>query len=156
MKFFDDDGNEKTRKQKVFAYSTPLGLYRAGCDYCAASNGIGLQSPAAEGALMGLLNVIRACYDPDMGSILYDDVQGPTCRPVAFIHDEILCEIRNDTLMTERAEAIEKIMVDAMRIITPDVTARTEVALMERWDKAAESERDLTGHRTSWKPPETP
>lgn len=156
VKFFDDDGNEKTRKQKVFAYSTPLGLYRAGCDYCAASNGIGLQSPAAEGALMGLLNVSRACYDPDMGSILYDDVQGPTCRPVAFIHDEILCEIRNDTLMTERAEAIEKIMVDAMRIITPDVAARTEVALMERWDKAAESERDLTGQLKIWKPQETP
>jgi len=152
VKFIDEQGDEKVRKTLVYAYSTPLGLYRAGCDYCAAANGMGLQSPAAEGALMGVLNIVRACYDSSMESILYDDALGPVCRPVAFIHDEILCELREDAEMDTYAQEISRIMVESMRVITPDVEPRVEMALMRRWDKAAESVYDADNRLTIWSP----
>ncbi len=154
VKWRNEDGEEKTRQQSVYAYSTPYGLYRAGCDYCAAANGMGLQSPSADGALTGLLNVVRACYDPAMQSILYDDGDGPACRPVAFIHDELICELREDEIMHERAEAVSEIMVAAMKQVTPDVVARVENALMRRWNKAAESVFDDEGTLQVWTPEE--
>lgn len=154
VKYRDENGEEKVREQTVYAYSTPYGLYRAGCDYCAAANGLGLQSPAADGALTGLLNVVRACYDPAMGSILYDDALGPVCRPILFIHDELICELREDDQMTERADAVAKIMVAAMKQVTPDVEARVKTALMRRWNKAAESVKDTDGKLILWTPKE--
>jgi hypothetical protein len=150
--YYDEDGEEKTRKQQVYAYSTPLGMYRAGTDYCGASNGFGLQSPSAEGALMAVLNAARACYDPDMGSILYDDAEGPVCRPILFVHDEIICELREDDQMHERATALANIMIESMRVITPDVEPRVDMTLMRRWDKAAESVFDENGRLTIWSP----
>jgi hypothetical protein len=153
MKYVDEDGEEKTRKVQVYAYNTPLGLYRAGCDYCAAANGMGLQSPSAEGALMAVLNVGRACYDSSMGSILYDDALGPVCRPIAFIHDEILSELRDDAGKHDYAQEVSRIMIESMRVITPDVEPRVEMAFMRRWDKAAEPVFDSDNRLTVWETP---
>lgn len=152
VKFIDEEGEEKTKEVTVYAYETPMGLYRAGCDYCAAANGAGLQAFAAEGALTAVFNGTRACYDPAMESILLDDAEGPVCRPICFIHDEILGELREDDLMHDRIEEMSRIMIESMRTVTPDVTPRVEPALMRRWDKRAEPVYDADGRLTIWTP----
>lgn len=135
-----------------FAYQTPFGLYRSGAVYCAAANGIGLQSPSAEGATLGLFNIVRGCYDPSLRSILADDNLGPTTRVSAFIHDENLGEVRDDELAHDRVTEIAALMEDSMRIITPDVTPRAKPCLMRRWDKDAEPVFDSRGRLVPWEP----
>lgn len=152
FKYVDDDGEEKTKDATVYAYETPYGMYRAGTDFCAAANGIGLQSPSAEGAVTAVVNAVRACYDPSLGSLLYDDALGYTCRVVAFIHDELLCEVRLDEHLHERVEALREIMVESMRIVTPDVAVRVEAKAMLRWDKKAEAMLDENGRLAVWEP----
>lgn len=146
----EKSGEKKTIERDVYAYSTPMGLYRAACDYCAAANGLGLQSPSAEGALTAVFNVVRACYDPSMGSILLDDEKGVRLRPICFIHDELVSEIRIDNRMQDWIDESERIMLESMSAITPDVTPKVESALMCRWDKRAEPRVDEEGRLTVW------
>lgn len=148
--FEDEDG--KTVKRDVFAYSTPFGMYRAGCDFCAAANGAALQSPAGEAAKLAVFNVNRACLDPSLGSILLPDDKGITLAPIAFVHDEIVGEVREDDLMSDRVMEAANIMVLAMREVTPDVKPKAEPALMRRWNKAAETVYDDNGKVVVWEP----
>lgn len=143
-------GEKKTIEKDVYAYSTPMGLYRAACDYCAAANGLGLQSPSAEGALTAVFNVVRACYDVSLGSILLDDERGVRLRPICFIHDELVYEIRIDDQMQDWIDESERIMLESMSTITPDVTPKVESALMRRWDKRAEPCFNEEGRLTVW------
>lgn len=130
-----DPFNTDKHGKPLYAYSTPMGMYRAGCTYCAVANGAALQSPSAEGALIGLFNIVRACYDPAMGSPLYG-----VFRPIMFIHDEIVGELPDDVpeVTNELVNEIKRLMVESMRIVTPDVEPRAEAVLMRRWDKFAE------------------
>lgn len=146
-----DDEKQKWISEQAYRYVTPFGMLRSGAAYCPVSNGKGLQSPSAEGAMTGLFNVTRACYDKRMGSILYDTVEGPAVRTFGFIHDELLGEVRNDRYLTRRMHAIDDIMVRSMRIVTPDVEARASVAVMDRWDKEATSQLDENGNYTIWR-----
>ena len=120
-----------------YAYLTPLGLYRANASYCAAANGAGLQAPSAEGALLAVCSVVEATF-ADVGSVLYDDEQGPRHRSILFIHDELIGEARIDCAH-EVSHEVARIMVDSMREITPDVTPKAQPVLMTRWDKQAEA-----------------
>lgn len=146
----DDDGNESL--QKLYKYTTPFGMLRSGATYCAAANGFGLQSPSAEGALLALFSSVRACYDPAMGSILYSDDLGITTRITMFIHDELCGEVRDDDRAADRVSEIGKLMVEAMKTVTPDVKPRVEMALMRRWDKKAKPVFDSKGKLTVWEP----
>lgn len=147
-----DPATGETSKMTLYRYTSPMGMYRAGCAYCAAANGLGLQTPSSEGAKLGHLNVTRACYDPSLGSILGDDDRGPTTRPLAFIHDEILGEVRADELAHDRVLEVGNIMVRAMRTITPNVTPRFGAALMRRWNKDAEAVYDSNNRLVVWEP----
>lgn len=139
----DADGRD------LYCYQSPMGMYRAGTSYCACANGIGLQTPSAEGALMAMFNVTRASYDSTSNSPLYGN-----CWPIGFIHDEIIGEIPEDRHMHQRAMEISSIMVDALRVICPDVKVKAEPALMRRWDKRAEPVFDKTGNLIVWTPEE--
>lgn len=141
-----ETGDRDTR----YAYESPLGMYRAGATYCAAANGYGLQTATAEGAKSAVFELARACYDETEHSVLFG------CRPVAFIHDEIIVEIPETDAQTvhDQAQAISDIMVASMSRILPDVTIRAEPALMRRWDKRAEAAFDEDGRLTVWTPPE--
>jgi hypothetical protein len=137
----------KKRLHQYFCYDTPLGMHRARCDYCACANGAGLQSPSAEGALSALYEVQKACWlaeGPD------DMMFG--CYPVNFIHDEILWECPEDKFVNDRVAYVDKIMVDEMEKVTPDVIARTESAAMRRWYKEAEATFDDNGNLIPWEP----
>lgn len=148
----DEHGNQRSSKQ--YAYTSPLGMLRAGCDFCAAANGAALQTPSSEGSKIAVYNTVRSCYDSTRKSILYPDAQGVTCRPVVFVHDELLTELRYDDQTHERAMAVSQIMVNALKVITPDVKVKAEPALMWRWDKRAESVYDEAGRLIPWTPKE--
>ena len=121
---------------ELYAYSSPFGLYRAGAKYCAACNGVGLQSFAADGALLGMYRVVRATFDPTTKSVLYgSDDFGPVARVVNFIHDENLVEIADDDLIHERAAEVGNIVTTAMMCVTPDVVSKYEAVVMRRWEK---------------------
>lgn len=129
-----------------FCYSTPMQMFRAGATYCAAANGWGLQSPSAEGAFGAVWESTQAMYDWTQESILFG------CRPLAFIHDEILMELPDDGLAHERAFELAEIMKKSMQRVLPDVTITAEPALMRRWYKEAEPSYDESGRLIPWEP----
>ncbi len=124
-----DDG------RPLYSYLTPLGMYRAGAKYCAAANGIAMQSPAAEGALMGTVSVVQETYST--GGTLGPDDLGERHIPLMFVHDELIGMARID-VAHEVAHEVARLMIASMRIITPDVTPRAVPVLMRRWNKSAE------------------
>ncbi len=115
-----------------FCYFTPLGAYRSCCSFTEAANGYGLQSRAGEGAKLSVFDVTRACWDEAVGSVLLG------CRPLAFIHDELIVAVPNDSLLHERAWEISRLMCEAMKIVCPDVLVKAEPAVMVAWEKGAE------------------
>jgi hypothetical protein len=120
-------------------------MHRAKCTYTAAANGCALQSPAAEGALGGVIEIMKECTIGELAGYVF---------PSLFIHDEVLFEIVNDSLLTSRVEKIQRIMERNMEKITPNVKSRTEPALMRRWDKRASECRDDKGNLIPWEEPE--
>ena len=130
----------------LYCYDTPMGLHRAGASYCAAANGLGLQSPTAEGATLAVWDVVRAAYDPTEKS----DLKG--CYPLAFIHDELLVEIPDDGYASKRANEVARRMVASFSLLTPDVTIRATPVLMRRWHKEAKQVFDAQGNLIVWKP----
>jgi hypothetical protein len=116
-------------------------MHRAGATFCATANGMGLQTPAAEGATLGVCRVSRRCYTP--GDRFYGKV-----FPIAFVHDEIIgeVEIGAEDLLYD----VANIMVESMREVTPNVRVSAEPVLMERWDKAAEPVFDEEGKLIVW------
>jgi DNA polymerase-1 len=74
------------------------------------------------------------------------------CRPVLFLHDEIVSEIplaRLDEAGTHKA----RVMVETMRRYIPDVRVSAEPAAMFRWYKDAETVR-VDGRLVPWEPRE--
>jgi hypothetical protein len=139
----DDEG----KPIQLYAYETPLGALRRGCTFTSVANGLGLQSPGAEGAKAAVFLINRECRDKTRNSILFG------CRPILFVHDEIICEIPDDNLMHERAARIAALMVEAMGLVCPDVPIKAEPVLMRSWNKDAEPRFDAQGRLTIWTPP---
>lgn len=129
---------------RVYRYETPLGMLRPNADYCSAANGLGLQSPSAEGAKLGVINVVRAQLDPTVGSILYGH-----SRNICFVHDENIGEVREDEMMHERAQEVGRLMVEGMKVVCPDINIKAEPVLMRRWDKDAKPVY-VDGQLTVW------
>lgn len=147
----DEDGNLVT--DTWYAYDTPRGMHRAKCSFCECANGMGLQSFSAEGALEALNRVTEAMWlagtDKDLsrGNDPFD-----RCYLIGFIHDEILWESPDDEFITERAKEVERIMVEAMQELTPDVKAGASSVAMRRWYKEAEGKYDENGKMIIWEP----
>jgi hypothetical protein len=137
----------RKRLHQYYTYTTPLGMKRARCDYCACANGAGLQSPSAEGALSALYEVTKRCY---LATETEDIMYG--CWPFNFVHDEILWVCPEDKFVNDRVSCVDKIMVDEMEIVTPDVIARTGSAAQRRWYKEAETVYDDDGMLIPWEP----
>lgn len=138
------------RDPEKFAYVSPLGMYRAGCTYCSATNGAALQTPSAEGAKFAHFNVVRAMFDESLQHPLLG------CRPMDFVHDEILSLMPYDEWLTERALSVSKIMVESLSLVMPDLAPaiKAEPAAMFRWDKRAEPVWDENRRLQVWTPKE--
>lgn len=140
-------GYTKNKKPiQGYCYPSPTGEHIAGCLYTEVCNGFALQTPAAVGAKLATIKVVRACRDHTQNSILLGSM------PLLFIHDELLIEFPADDLMHERAMEIRRLMEVAMKTVVPDVPIKAAPALMDRWNKDAEPEFDDVGRLVIWRP----
>jgi hypothetical protein len=131
---------------QLYCYETPLGAMRRGCTFTSVANGLGLQSPGAEGAKAATFLINRECRDVTRGSVLYGS------RPILFVHDEIITEIPEDGLMHEKAMRKGDLMVQAMALVCPDVPIKAEPLLMRAWSKDAQPKFDAQKRLTIWTP----
>lgn len=129
----DEDGKAMT----LYRYRSPLGMVRARATYCAAANGLGLQTPEAEGMKLACFALQRACWDPTLGSPLYGRV-----FPIVMIHDEIVGEVLwepgTEVATGALLDEVGRIMTTEMRTITPNVRVKTSGCAMKRWYKEPE------------------
>lgn len=132
---------------------------RGGCDYNSGNN-TRFQGLAADAAKEAMWRLAILCYVPktDAVELLASvpwvasplDERTPTredfgrwsdslygCRPVLFIHDEIVVEGPGDAAHLW-APAQAEVMAAAAQIYTPDVPQIAEEAIMPRWYKGAE------------------
>lgn len=116
---------------------------RGGCGYCDGANSF-FQGLAADGAKLALWRCAMEQYY-DTTSPLYGCIGG------VFIHDEIILEAP-----IERAAAAAKrlgeVMVESMRVFTPDVMVKAEPLLMNRLYKNAEPVYNTAGELIPWEP----
>lgn len=117
-------GRERTTMVQMYSER-----FRGGCNFTEACNTM-FQGLAADGAKEALRLLARACY-VDANSPLFG------ARPVAFIHDEILFELPEETAVPAAHEAA-RLMVQGMKKFVPDFHIGAEPALMLRWYKDAE------------------
>lgn len=118
------------------------GRVRANINYTTWANN-GFQSLAADAAKAGLLPLAKECYSVPT-SPLYGS------RPILFIHDECLFELREDRAH-EAAFRARDIMVDHFNKYTPDVPVTAEPTLMRFWSKRAETVY-VDGKLVPWMP----
>lgn len=134
-----DYENKEADGSFKYCYETPgFRRFRGGATYCATANGASMQSLSADGAKRAVAWLQRACCGGVEEGNPYRILD--KCLFLNFVHDEVLIAIPYDALITERALAIEKIMVGAMQVHMPDVRITAEPALMTRWTKKAEPE----------------
>lgn len=142
QRYFRDIGNRCSAGP--FLYTQPVsGRLRGGVGFCDGCNS-GFQGLTADGAKQALHEVVRECY-LDSGTSLH------TCRPVAFIHDEIILEAP-EGLAAAAAERLAEVMVEQMRKFLPDIPVKADAHLMRRWYKSAEPVRNAAGVLIPWEP----
>lgn len=105
------------------------GRVRGGVMFCDAANTY-FSGLASEGAKMALC---RAAFEEYVvrSSPLYG------CRTILFAHDELVVEMDADRAH-EAAQRLSEIMVESMKVYTPDVAIEAPPALMPRWFKGAD------------------
>jgi DNA polymerase-1 len=115
---------------------------RGSCTFTQSANSP-FQGMSADGALHALFLVARACY-----STSPDPLRG--CRPVLFIHDEIILECPVDRVHAAGHRLCE-LMVAGMRPFVPDIPITAAPVAMDRWSKDAEMVLDSSGKLAVWK-----
>ena len=95
---------------------TRSGRLRANTSFCAEKN-TPFQGMAADGAKLALWNLTKAGF-----------------KVVGFVHDEIICEVPENEVEFKQKQ-MEKIMVDSMQNIVPDVKIKVESTVSKRYCK---------------------
>ena len=117
---------------------TLTGRMRSDVSYTESHNTL-FQGLAADGAKIALWLLLRASY-----------------RVVNCLHDEFLIEVPAGSDLLRHAQAIEALMLEAMKSVAPDVDAAVEFAAMSCWNKQAQAVYDEKGTRLLlWRPPVT-
>lgn len=130
---------------EAYTYTTPFGMVRSNCSYTAAANGMGLQSPAAEGAYVAYYSVVQAMLNPEANDGLLFG-----CRPVDFLHDEGLFLIPDDTHAHDRTKRVQQLFEFGMSSVLQGVPIKTEAVLMRRWLKQAKPTFNERGMLIPW------
>lgn len=130
------------------------GMLRGDVMYTAVCNGF-FQHLAAMGAKQATYEVQKACFTKKE-SPLYGS------RGIAFIHDEIGLEVRDDGRLHEVALEVQRIMNTVMAKWIPDIPIESEATAMRRWLKGAEpvmqngvlvpGKPEIQGDKTIWVP----
>jgi DNA polymerase I-like protein with 3'-5' exonuclease and polymerase domains len=105
---------------KVNAVRLSTGLVRNGCSPSAACN-TWFQGTAAAGAKVAMWELFKNGFRRKM---------------INFIHDEVLFELKEDDTLSAEVSKLEKIMVDAMEVLTPYVKIGVESEFMRSWHKS--------------------
>lgn len=100
------------------------------------------QGMASDGAKRALFEVARECW-----AVAESPLFG--CRPLVFVHDEIIVEAPIETAH-ESAMRLREIMVREMEICTPDIPASATPAIARRWAKGAKPKYDDAGRLVPW------
>lgn len=142
----DPKNVQEIRERFKYKCVTLTGRRRARCSYTQACN-TGFQGLSADSTKLAMWNLYKAGY-------VMENV----------VHDETITLLPFDRNLTARAAHIQSIMVNSMRVLTPDVNVKAEPALMFRWAKSAEPyfaddvllpweivPRDREGHVVEWK-----
>lgn len=119
------------------------GRIRGGVMFTQAANGF-FQALTADGAKRSLWYVSWECY---VGTHYNDDATPSPlagCRPVMFLHDEIIAEMREEVAHVA-APRMAELMVIGMREFLPDVPVRAAPVLSRRWVKGAKAKFDAEG-----------
>lgn len=100
------------------------GFRRDYCTYTEVCNGYLMQSPSAIGAKKAMCHIIEKYYWSE------------NVNPLAFIHDEIVFEVKDDEHMYTYVQDIADILINEMQTVLPDVRIAVEAELMDYWMKA--------------------
>jgi DNA polymerase family A len=121
------------------------GRWRGRCFYTQACNNM-FQALTADAAKAAFFEVTRLCY-----TVKSSDLYG--CRPLLFVHDEIIAEGRREQA-PYAAKELERVMVNVYQEYTPHVKITAKAHLMDRWSKDAEAVTDERGKLIPWEPPQ--
>lgn len=108
----------------------PMHMYHVGhvirdnCNYTALCNGFLMQSPAAVGAKEMVRRFVNKYQEDDR------------VIPLAFIHDEIVFEVKEGPEMESIVDDVAEIMIDSMQAKLPTVRIAVEAEVMDYWMKS--------------------
>lgn len=114
--------------------STITGRIRGGVTFTQACN-TPFSGIAADGAKLAMYNLFVIGY-----------------RLIAFIHDEIVIEIPENSDIHSEAILIDKVMCESMQQVTPSIPIKCEYAASRRWCKGAVPIFDEAGKLQIWEP----
>lgn len=112
---------DEFEKEPMYAYVSH-GFKRNFCTYTAFCNGFLMQSPSAAGAKHTVYNIIKRCANDQ------------NINPLAFIHDEIVFEIKKDRI--DLVDEMAEMMIDGMQKALPHVRIAVEAECMDMWAKS--------------------
>jgi DNA polymerase I-like protein with 3'-5' exonuclease and polymerase domains len=127
------------------------GRVRGGLRYTQACNSF-FQGLAADGAKAALWAVMKECY---LGKKFGGEDEGEPsplagCRPIIFMHDEIITEVRNDwrrpDLASNAAKRQQHLMIREMSRFVPDIPIKASPVVTVRWHKGAKGVLDKAGN----------
>jgi DNA polymerase I-like protein with 3'-5' exonuclease and polymerase domains len=149
VKDLTDDWSSK----EIVQYGS--GRIRGQVRFTQAANSF-FQGLVADAMKCVLARVSRECYDP---TIRVDGHPSPLygCRPVAFVHDEVIIECPHRDNTDTRAHyanvRIGQIIEQEFARWMPDVPVRSSGAAMARWYKGAKETLSPQGYLIPWTPP---
>lgn len=114
---FDEWEKEPLYKFNIAGNKRDYAMYTQFC------NGFLMQSPSAQGAKQMLWEVGH--YFRDNKDVELD----------AFIHDEIVIEVRDDKNFKKHIDKVAEIMLSSMQKVLPSVRINVEAAAMQYWSK---------------------
>ncbi len=119
-KFKKNDFDE-WEEDPMYMYDTH-GFKRDWCTYTAMCNGFLMQTPSAVGAQKAVNAIVRKYYN------------NPDIFPQAFIHDEIVFEVREQR--TDLIDEAANIMITEMQSVLTSVRISVEASMSDYWQKA--------------------
>ena len=125
---------ELARKLFGSEVSTITGRVRGGVTFTQGCN-TPFSGLAADGAKLAMFNLLASGY-----------------RLNAFIHDEIVVEIPENSDIDLEARMVDKIMCESMQQVTGNIPIKCEYAASRRWCKGAIPVFDENGKLKIWEP----
>lgn len=109
--------------EPMYAYQFG-GFKRNYCTYTEFCNGYLMQSPSAVGAKRMVCNVVKKYRGTGI------------VNPLAFIHDEIVFEVKDGPDMIQTVADVAGIMISSMQEVLDSVRIAVEVDVMDYWKKS--------------------